>query len=183
MSPEPVAEMKRHLAAAKAQSSTQVEAASLPARAEVEALVGANPDARWTALSDEERFFLFELSPDARTAASSDEVARAYCAGLTAVVADWWGLPGQATSGLQARFVAAGRAVAPCLRPLVSATAALRYKDGESNSLAHDHAWVLGDLAAGLAAAVIAESFDPSLPADARAARRGEIAAALTAME
>jgi hypothetical protein len=183
MSPEPVAEMKRYLAAAKAESATHVEAETLASRSDVDALASAHPDARWSGLSDEERFFLYELSAGARAAATSDDLARAYCAGLIAVGADWWGVPGPPSSGLPARAVAVGRAVAPCLQPLLAATSPLRYHDGESNALSRGNQWVLGDLAAALAAAVLAQPFDPEQPADARANRRAELAAALAALD
>jgi hypothetical protein len=174
-----LAEMKRQLAAAKDQSRIYLHGDALPARDAVRALVAAAPDASWDALSDEERFFLHEISPQARGLAAPAVQARALCAGLSAVSAEWWGVPGSTSNELVQRFVALGGAAAACLRPLLDGERALRYHDGEANSLAKDHGWIAGDLAAGIAAAIVGQSFEEMAPPDARARRRSELAQAL----
>jgi hypothetical protein len=178
-----IAEMKRQLAAAKEQSRIYIHGDALPARDAVRALVAADAGARWDALSDEERFFLYEISAEARRHAEPAAQARALCAGMTAVSAEWWGVPGTPSNEMAERLVALGRAVAPCLRPLLSATGALRYHDGEANALAKDNGWVAGDLAAGLAAAIVGQSFEAMAPIEERARRRAELARALEGLK
>lgn len=177
-----ITEMKRQLAAAKEQSRIYIHGEALPARDAVRTIAATNPEARWDTLTDEERFFLYEVSPEARRRAPPAVQARALCAGLTAVSAEWWGVPGTPGNEMAERFVALGPAAAPCLRPLLEATGGLRYHDGEANALARDHGWIAGDLAAGLAAAIVGQSFDAMASADERAHRRRELAQALGAL-
>jgi hypothetical protein len=174
-----VDEMKRQLAAAKEQSRIYVQGDALPAGDAIRALVTADPQAGWSSLSDEERFFLFEVSPGARANAAPAVQARALCAGLTSVSAEWWGVPGAPGNDMAQRLVALGGAAAACLRPLLDGAAALRYRDGEANTLARDHGWVAGDLAAGLAAAVLGQGYEAMAPAPVRA----ELARALEALK
>lgn len=178
-----IAEMKHQLAAAKEQSGRYLQGDALPARDAVRALVASNALARWEALSDEERFFLYEISPEARARATPAEQAGALCTGLRSVSAEWWGTPGTPANDMAERLVALGPAAAACLRPLLDAGETLRYHDGESNAMAQDHGWISGDLAAGLAAAIVGQSYDPTQSADKRAARRAELARALDAMK
>lgn len=177
-----LAEMKRQLATARQQSVSYVHGDALPAGDAVRALVARDVEATWGALSDDERFFLYEISPDARRRAQPAELARAYCAGLRAVSAEWWGIPGTTANEVAARLVALGASAAACLRPLLDTTSPLRYHDGEANALVRHHGWIAGDLAAGLGAALLGQTFDAMQPPDARARRRAELAQALDAM-
>jgi len=175
--------MKRELASARSETAHTLDPDALPQRDAVRALVAAHGDEGWSGLTDQDRFLLFEISPEARGAAPLERVAAAYCAGLRTVPYEWWGslaAPNSATAG---RLIALGAAVAPCLRPLLDAADVLLYRRGETNMRVEEHGWTLGDLAAGLAAAVLATSYDPTAPREARAARRGELARALEAMQ
>ena len=178
---ENLAVMKRHLAEAQAQSGRYLQGDALPAGDAVRALVAADPGATWGGLSDEERFLLHEISPEARRRAGPAERARASCAGLRSVPAEWWGVPGTPGNELAERFVALGAPAAACLRPLLDEERPLRYHDGEANAMARDYGWILGDLAAGLAAAILGQTYDAMQPPDARARRRAELARALDA--
>jgi hypothetical protein len=174
--------MKQHLATARRESVRYFVADAVPEGAAVRALAATSPTEPWTGLSDDERFLLYELSPDTRALAAKDQLARAYCAGLQAVPFEWWGSPGALTTETAAHLRALGAAAAPCLRPLLDVATPLRYLNGESNALADQFGWIVGDLAAELAAGVLATDYAPMVPAPARAARRAELARALDAL-
>jgi hypothetical protein len=80
------------------------------------------------------------------------------------------------------RLIALRGDVAPCLRTLLDATDALLYRRGETNMMVEEHGWTLGDLAAGLAAAILGTSYDVTAPREARTARRAELARSLEAL-
>jgi len=60
-----LAQMRQHLAAARQQSAIRLGGDALPERDAVRAVVAAHPAAPWERLSDDERFLLYEMSPEA----------------------------------------------------------------------------------------------------------------------
>jgi hypothetical protein len=177
-----VVQMRQELASARKQTAQVVVADALPQRDAVRELVAAHPDQRWAALGDDERFLLYELAPDARKAAPRELVARAYCAGLRVVPHEWWGEPDALTGAPVRSLLEPGAEAARCLRPLLGATDVLRYRKGETNTMVKEYGWTIGDLAAGLAAQLLAKSYDVMAPPEVRAVRRAELAQALDAM-
>jgi hypothetical protein len=172
-------EMKRHLLAAEQQSLRYFVADAVPEGAAVRALVAAEPGEAWLDLSDEERFLLYELSPESRMAAPADRLARAYCVGLQTVPFEWWGYPGSLSTETSKHLIAVGRAAAPCLRPLLEVATPLRYLNGEANTMVEHFGWIVGDLAADAAARILGVAFDARAPAEARGGRRAELGRAL----
>jgi hypothetical protein len=173
------AEMKQHLVAAKQQALRYFTADAVPEGRAVRALVAQHPGEAWSSLSDEDRFLLYELSPESYASAPAEQRARAYCAGLEGVPFEWWGLPGALTTATAKHLISLGVAAAACLRPRLDATTPLRYLNGEANAMADDLGWVIGDLAADAVAQILGTTFDGREPAAVRAGRRAELGRAL----
>jgi hypothetical protein len=172
-------DMKHHLHVAKQQAMRYFTADAVPEGQAVRALVASHPGEQWTGLSDDERFLLYELGPASRASASPEQLARAYCAGLEIMPFEWWGQPGALTTDTAKRLIALGPAAASCLRSRLDVATPLRYLNGEANSMADEFGWVIGDLAADIAAHILGMAFEARERADARAGRRAEIGVAL----
>jgi hypothetical protein len=171
--------LKEKLAVAQEQAKNYLSGDALPVGNDVLAIVDKDIRPWWESLSPSEAFFLFEISPRTAARAPIDVRARAYCAGVGIVSAEWWGTPGSPNTEPAARLVAIGRPAAACLVPLFDDDHRTLYKDGETRSDAKANAWTLGDIAAGLAARIVGEIYDASAsPAD-RAARRAGLRAKL----
>ncbi|HET7506001.1 MAG TPA: hypothetical protein VFK02_33505, partial [Kofleriaceae bacterium] len=142
----------------------------------------AEPGEAWLGLSDEERFLLYELSPESRRGAPADRLARAYCAGLQAVPFEWWGHPGSLSTETARHLIAIGSPAASWLRPLLEVGTPLRYLNGEANTMVEHFGWIVGDLAADAAAQILGVAFDARARADERAGRRAELGRALDSL-
>ena len=172
-------DMKHHLHAAKQQAMRYFTAGAVPEGQAVRALVASHPGEQWTGLSDGERFLLYELSPASHANASAEQLARAYCAGLEIMPFEWWGQPGSLTTETAKHLIALGPAAAPWLRPRLDVATPLRYLNGEANAMVDEFGWVVGDLAADVAAHILGVAFEARERANARAVRRAEIGDAL----
>ncbi len=126
-------------------------------------------------LTPEERFFLFELIPELSQLAGPLLPAEAYCAALPLVPADWWGTPGGADTEAGQHLVALGAAALPCLAAYFDDPRRLVYHQGEANTQAKSFGWTIGDLAAGFAALILAESYDHRASSPEREVRRNEL--------
>lgn len=168
------------LAEARKQSDSYLSGEALPARKDLAAIVDAEARPWWESLTPEQSFLLFEASPKTAARAPADVRTTAYCAGVENISAEWWGTPGAPQSELSQRVIALGMPAAKCLAQLFGNERRIVYKDGETRLEAKQHEWTVADLAAGLAARVLGESYDASAPAAERAARRAALRAKLT---
>jgi predicted transcriptional regulator len=167
-----VARLKQALAEARKQSESYLSGEALPARKDIAAIVDAEARPWWEPLSPEEAFLLFEASPGTAARAPAEVRASAYCAGVAAVSAEWWGTPGYPQTEVSQRLIAQGAAGARCLAPLFEDQRRITYKDGETRLEAKQNEWTVADLAAGLAARALGEAYDAAAaPADRAAAR------------
>lgn len=174
-----VARLRQLLGEARTQSDSYLSGDALPARKDIAALVDADAQAWWASLPADEAFLLFEASPQTAARAPVDVRASAYCAGIETISAEWWGLPGSPSTEPAKRAVELGMPVAKCLARLFENERRIAYKDGEARLEAKQNEWTVADLAAGLAARVLGESYDSAAPTAARAARRAELRAKL----
>jgi hypothetical protein len=101
--------------------------------------------------------------------------ALAHCAGLAIMPFEWWGQPGSLTTETAKHLIALGPTAAPWPRPRLDAATPLRYLNGEANAMADEFGWIIGDLAADVAAHFLGVAFEARERADARAVRRAEI--------
>jgi len=170
-----VTKLKQHLAAARKQSDSYLNGEALPARADVLAIVEGSSEPWWESLSPEETFLLFEISPATAERAPVDVRARAYCAGVDSVSAEWWGTPGSTDNEVSRRLVAVGKPAAQCLAALFDSDKRLKYMDGEMRSSVKEYGWTVADLAAGLAAKILGESYDTSAPSAERVVARAKL--------
>jgi hypothetical protein len=176
---EPVIRLKQHLANARQQSYAYIGPEALPERSAVLEIVASDARPWWDSLSPEESCLLLEISPTVAERAPAATRAHAYCAGLSSISAEWWGLPTGPDTETTQRLVQLGKAAAPCLREAMQSTKPLQYLDGEANAMAQSYGWSVGDLAAAIAAHVLSVPYDANASADARAARRSELAGLL----
>jgi hypothetical protein len=175
---ESVSRLRHHLTRAR-QQSVAYGPESLPEREAVLSLMATEPRAWWEGLSPEESYLLFEISPDVAARAPVANRAQAYCAGLVGLSAEWWGMPNGADTATAQRMVGLGKAVAACLRDSLQLTTPLHYLDGEANAMAQSYGWSTGDLAAAIAAQILAVPYDATAATDVRVARRAELASLL----
>jgi hypothetical protein len=172
-SPDPQLTRLSHvLAEARKQSESYLSGEALPARNDIVAIVDADARPWWQSLTPDQTFLLFEASPPTAARAPADVRATAYCAGVESVSAEWWGTPGAPQTELSRRVIALGKPVAQCLARLFDSDRRISYKDGETRVEARQNQWTIADLAAGLAARAVGESYDASAAPAERAARR-----------
>ena len=119
------------------------------------------------------------MSPATAARAPQEVRARASCAGVEGVSAEWWGTPNLPSGPAVDHLYAEGKAAGACLAALFDSTQRLKYMDGESRLESKEKGWTVADLAAALAAHILGESYDASAAPDARAARRQELRAKL----
>lgn len=179
-SPDPqLARLTQVLADARKQADSYLSGDALPARRDIAAIVDADPRPWWQSLTPEQTFLLFEASPATASRAPADVRAGAYCAGVEAVSAEWWGTPVSLETALSQRAIAVGAPVARCLARLFDSDRRISYKDGEARFAARENQWTIADLAAGLAARAVGERYDATAPVADRAARRAALRAKL----
>jgi predicted transcriptional regulator len=167
-----LARLVQVLAEARRQADNYLSGEALPARKDIAAIVEREPRAWWQSLTLDQTFLLFEASPDTAARAPAEVRVNAYCAGVETVAAEWWGTPSAPQTQLAQRVIALGRPAGACLARLFDDDRRISYRDGESRFEARQNQWTVADLAAGLAARAIGESYDAAAsPAD-RAARR-----------
>lgn len=169
------------LAEARSQSDSYLSGEALPARKDIAAIVDADPRPWWQSLAPDQNFLLFEASPDTAARAPADVRLRAYCAGVEAVSAEWWGTPGAPQTQLSQRVIALGAPAARCLAALFDNDRRITYKDGESRFEARQNQWTVADLAAGLAARALGDAYDASASPPDRASLRAGLRSKLPA--
>lgn len=169
--------LREKLATAKMQSNQYLSGAALPVGGEVRALVEKDGRDWWKQLTPIESFFLFEISPTVAGKAPADVRANAFCAGVAEVSGEWWSIPGSKTSETVQHALAAKLPIGPCLVKLFDSTTEPAYDDGESNIHAETYHWTVGDLAAGIVAVSLGETYESSVEPEKRAARRAELRA------
>jgi predicted transcriptional regulator len=160
------------LAEARKQSESYLSGEALPARKDIVAIVDADARPWWQSLTPDQTFLLFEASPPTAARAPADVRVTAYCAGVENISAEWWGTPGAPQTELSRRVIALGKPVARCLARLFDSDRRIFYKDGETRVEAKQNQWTVADLAAGLAARAVGESYEASAAPAERAARR-----------
>jgi hypothetical protein len=170
-----LAQLKAALAEARKQSDSYLSGEALPARADVARLVDGDATPWWEQLAPVEAFLLFETSKETAARAPADARAQAYCAGVEAISAEWWGTPGAPQTEVAKRAIALGAPVAKCLGALFENDRRITYKDGETRGEAKQLGWTVADLAAGLAARIVGGSYEASAPAADRAAARAAL--------
>jgi len=170
-----LARLKQQLATARTQTDAHYSGDALPVAGDVAAIVDREPRPWWQQLTPDETFLLFEISPRTAARAPADVAANAYCAGVAGVSAEWWGSPGAPRTEPSDRLVALGKPVAACLTKLFDDPRKLHYIDGEARSEAHDNGWTVGDLAAGLVARILGQSYDATQPVPERAKQRAAL--------
>ncbi|HEY6173883.1 MAG TPA: hypothetical protein VIX73_05530 [Kofleriaceae bacterium] len=175
----PLARLTQLLGEARTQSDSYLSGEALPARKDIAAIVDADPRPWWQSLTPDQTFLLFEASPETAARAPADVRVNAYCAGVETVSAEWWGTPGAPQTQLSQRVIALGAPAARCLARLFDDERRIFYKDGESQFESRQNQWTVADLAAGLAARALGESYDASAAPAERAARRDALRASM----
>lgn len=170
-----LAQLNQALAEARKQSESYLSGEALPARAQITQLVDGDARPWWEQVAPVDAFLLFETSPQTASRAPADARAKAYCAGVENISAEWWGTPGAPATEVSQRAIALGAPVAKCLAALFDNDRRISYKDGETRGEAKHNGWTVADLAAGLAAKAVGASYDASAPAADRAAARAEL--------
>jgi hypothetical protein len=172
------AELKRVLASARDQSQRHYSIETLPCFGELRRLVGEAREApSLDGLSGVDAFFVLGAAGDRARGVDRGVVAAAACAALADLPADWWGLPGAASSPAAREMIELGAAAEPCLRGLLDDARPLSYDDdGESTTLAKQLGLTRADLAAGMLGAIRRAPYNwraaPAARATARAAMR-----------
>lgn len=164
--------LKPHLLAALVQSAHSATANAMPVAPDIRALVAGREPTFVARLSAEERFFVFEVSPETARRVDVAVVAPAYCAALSIVPGDWWGTPGAVNTEAGQRLVALGTAAVRCLNARFDDPKRLVYHQGEANTQAKSLDWIIGDLAAGFAAAILKKDYDHRAAASERKRQR-----------
>lgn len=178
--PDPqLARLIQLLGEARKQSESYLSGEALPACKDIAAIVDADPRPWWQSLTPDQTFLLFEASPDTAARAPASVRINAYCAGVETVSAEWWGTPGAPQTQLSQRVITVGKPAARCLARLFDNDRQIAYRDGESRFEARHNQWTVADLAAGLAARAVGETYDASAPPADRAARRDALRAQL----
>lgn len=160
------------LAKAREETTNYFSGENLPGGFDVRELVEGSRARWWEKLSPVETFLLFELSPETAARAPIEVRAKAYCAGVEHINAEWWGMPGSTSEDPQKRLLAIGMPVTKCLVKLFDSTRKIGYLDGEANTSADDYAWTVADLAAGSVANIVGASYDAEAAPATRAANR-----------
>lgn len=174
--PDPkLGQLTQLLAEARTQSDAYLSGEALPARADIAAIVDADPRPWWQALNPEQTFLLFEASPETAARAPIEARLTAYCAGVESISAEWWGTPDGPQTALSQRVIALGKPVARCLARLFDRDRRISYLDGEARFEAKHNQWTVADLAASLAARAVGETYDATAPRAERAARRATL--------
>jgi hypothetical protein len=174
-----LARLTELLGEARRQSDSYLSGEALPARKDIAAIVDGDARPWWQSLTPDQMFLLFEASPDTAARAPAEVRVSAYCAGVEAISAEWWGTPGAPQTQLAQRVIGVGRSAARCLVRLFDNDRRITYKDGEARFEARQNEWTVADLAAGIAARAVGESYDASAPPADRAARRDALRATL----
>ena len=169
--------LRTQLSTAKKQSAEYIWGGALPVGKDVRALVENGTRAWWEPLTPLERFFLFEISSNVAARAPADVRAEAFCAGIKDVLSDWWSTPGESSTEASKHALELKSPVVRCMVKLFDETKELAYNDGESNALAEQHHWTVADLAAGIVAVSLGETYDEKAEPEKRAARRAELRA------
>ena len=167
-----LARLTELLAEARRQSDSYLSGEALPVRKDIAAIVDGDARPWWRSLTPDQAFLLFEASPDTAARAPDDIRLGAYCAGVEAISAEWWGTPSAPQTQLAQRMIAVGPAAMPCLARLFDNDRRITYKDGEAGFEASQNEWTVADLAASLAARAVGEAYDASAPPADRAVRR-----------
>lgn len=167
-----LARLKPHLQTALEQSAHGVTASVMPVTPDIRALVAGRDLTFVSKLSPEERFFVFEVSPETARRVGVDMLALAYCAALSIVPADWWGTPGAVDTETGRHLVALGTAAVRCLVARFDDLERLVYHQGEANTQARAFDWAIGDLAAGFAAVILKKDYDHRAAASERKHQR-----------
>jgi hypothetical protein len=172
--------LQQHLVKAREESKLYLSGDALPVGAQVRALVEQDARAWWDGLSPLEAFFLFEISPSVASRAPASVRAAAYCAGVADVFSEWWSVPGSPTSETTRHLIESGVPVASCLVEQFDNPKPLHYLDGETSLDAEEHSWTRGDLAAGIVALLLHETYENRAAPDVRTRRRAELRAKVT---
>ena len=167
-----LARLTELLGEARRQSDSYLSGEALPVRKDITAIVDGDARPWWQSLTPDQTFLLFEASPDTAARAPAEVRVGAYCAGVEAISAEWWGTPSAPQTQLAQRMIAVGPPAMRCLVRLFDDDRRITYKDGEARFEASQNEWTVADLAAGLAARAVGEAYDASAPPADRAARR-----------